>query len=82
MSSLSDEVVTIVSDVFDVKGVSPDRNFDDLEATSVLFLRLMLAIQGRFDIELDVVDMYSVDYVADLIQLVEERVPQRGAPTA
>lgn len=69
------EVLAVISDVFAPLEVLPDSSFDDLEANSVLLLRLMVALQRKFDIDLDVVDMFTVDNVVQLVQLVEERIP-------
>jgi acyl carrier protein len=78
----SGDVMSVISEVVSPLEVSPDSSLDDLEVTSVLLLRLMVALQRRFDVVLDVVDMYSVDDVGDLVRLVEERIPRKGlAPT-
>lgn len=78
----SDDLMSVISEVFAAEEVSPDSTFEDLGATSVLFLRLMVSLQRKFDVALDVVDMFSVDDVADLIRLVEERMTRTGfAPT-
>jgi len=74
MSNVSDAVLSLVSEVFAPEPISPEGTFEDLGATSVLLLRLMATIQRQLDIDLDVVDMYSVDDVAGLIHLVEERM--------
>lgn len=74
---MPDDLISVVSEVFASPEVSPDNTFEDLEATSVLFLRLMASIKRRFGVDLDVVDMFDVDDVGDLIQLVEERMAQR-----
>jgi acyl carrier protein len=57
----------------------PDDNFDDLETTSVHMLRLMVTLQREFDVEIDVVDMFEVELVEDLVRLVVGRLPQQGA---
>ncbi|MBM7442867.1 acyl carrier protein [Streptomyces sp. HB132] len=74
----SDDVMSVVSEEFAPLEVSPDSTFDDLTADSVSLLRLMVAIQSKFDVDLDVVDMFTVGNVGDLIQLVEERMDRRG----
>lgn len=75
----SGDVMSVISEVVSPLEVSPDSSFDDLEASSVLLLRLMVALQRRFDVVLDVVDMFSVDDVNDLVRLVEERMPRERA---
>jgi acyl carrier protein len=72
-----DDLMSVISEVFAPLDVSLDSTFEDLEATSVLLLRLMVSINRRCDVELDVVDMFSVDDVGDLVKLVEERMPQK-----
>lgn len=74
----SDDLISVISEVFAPLEVSLDSTLDGLEATSVLLLRLMVTIQRRFDVELDVVDMFTVDNIGDLVQLVEERITQKG----
>ncbi len=77
-----EHVLSVISEVFAPAEVSPSSTFDDLEATSVLLLRLMVSLQHEFDVELDVVDIFSVTDVAELIRLVEERMARSGsAPT-
>lgn len=70
----SDDLISVISEVFAPLEVSPDSTFDGLEATSVSLLRLMASIRRKFDVDLDVVDMFTVDDVGDLIRLVEERM--------
>lgn len=76
----SDDLMSVISEVFAPFEVSLDSTFDDLEATSVSLLRLMVSIQSRFDVHLDVVDMFTVGDVGELVQLVEERMPQGELP--
>jgi acyl carrier protein len=78
----SDDLMSVISEVFAPHEVSLASTFDSLGATSVSLLRLMVSIQSRFGVDLDVVDMFSVDGVGDLVRLVEERMTRRGfAPT-
>ncbi|MET7621987.1 acyl carrier protein [Streptomyces sp. NPDC005408] len=70
--------MSAISEVFAPLEVSLDNTFDDLGATSVSLLRLMVSIQSRFDVTLDVVDMFTVGNVGELIHLVEERKTQSG----
>lgn len=70
----SSEVISVISDVFAPLEVAPDSRLEDLEANSVFLLRLMVALQREFDVDLDVVDMFSVDDVNQLVQFVEERM--------
>jgi acyl carrier protein len=78
----SAELMSVISAVFAPTEVSPDSTFDDIGANSVVLLRLMASLQRKFDVVLDVVDMFSVDDVGDLIRLVEERMIRSGlAPT-
>lgn len=72
----SDDLISVVSEVFAPLEVSLDSTFDGLGASSVSLLRLMVSIQSKFDIDLDVVDMFTVNDVGDLIRLVEERMAQ------
>jgi acyl carrier protein len=77
-----DDLMSAIAGVFAPVEVSPHSTFDELGATSVSLLRLMVAIQSRFNVVLDVVDMFSVDEVGGLIRLVEQRSTRSGpAPT-
>ncbi|MEV6580861.1 acyl carrier protein [Streptomyces sp. NPDC051582] len=68
-------LMSVISEVFDPLEVTLESTFDDLGATSVSLLRLMISIQSAFDVDLDVVDMFTVSNVGELVQLVEERIP-------
>lgn len=71
----TDDLMSVISEVFAPLEVSRNSTFDDLGATSVSLLRLMVSIQNTFDVDLDVVDMFTVADVGELVQLVEERIP-------
>ncbi|MFE5583109.1 acyl carrier protein [Kitasatospora sp. NPDC056531] len=66
--------MSVISEVFTPLEVSLDSTFDDLGATSVSLLRLMVSVQSTFDVDLDVVDMFTVANVGELVQLVEQRI--------
>jgi acyl carrier protein len=74
----SDEVMSVIFDVLSPLEVSADSRLGDVGANSVLLLRLMTALQRKFNVVLSVVDMFSVDDVGDLVRLVEERMPREG----
>lgn len=74
----SAELMSVISEVFAPLEVSPESTLDSLEATSISLLRLMASIQSRFDVELDVVDMFTVGDIGELIQLVKERMTPTG----
>ncbi|MFF7636240.1 acyl carrier protein [Kitasatospora sp. NPDC008050] len=71
-----DDLMSVISEVFAPLEVSLESTFDELGATSVSLLRLMVSIQSKFDVDLDVVDMFTVDDIGDLVRLVEERIAQ------
>lgn len=73
-----DDLISVIAEVFAPLEVSPHSTFESLGATSVSLLRLMVSIQSRIDVDLDVIDMFTVDGVGDLIRLVEERMAPRG----
>jgi len=78
----SDDVVSVISEVFAPTQVSPDSTFEELGVASAVRLRLLVSIQQRLGVNLDVVDIFSVDDVRGLIRLVEEHMPEAGfAPT-
>ena len=80
-NTISDDVLSVISDVFSPREVLPNSKIGALEADSVSLLRLMVVLQRRFNVTLDVVDMFNADDVGDLVRLVEERVrPERGYP--
>ncbi|KOU23528.1 hypothetical protein ADK52_17555 [Streptomyces sp. WM6372] len=68
-------LMSVISEVFAPLEVTLESTFDDLGATSVSLLRLMVSIQSAFDVDLDVVDMFTVANVGELVELVEERIP-------
>ncbi|MBV1855874.1 acyl carrier protein [Catellatospora tritici] len=72
----ANSLMSVITQVFAPLEVSPDSTFDDLGATSVSLLRLMVSLQSSFDVDLDVVDMFTVRNVGELIQLVQERMPR------
>lgn len=77
-----DDLVSVISEVFAPAQVSPDGTFEELGVTSVVRLRLLVSIQQRLGVNLDVVDIFSVHDVRGLIRLVEEHLPEEGfAPT-
>jgi acyl carrier protein len=78
-SARADEVMAKISEVLAPIEAKPEDNFDDLETTSVHMLRLMVTLQREFDVDIDVVDMFEVEFVEDLIRLVVGRLPQQGA---
>ncbi|MFG2863844.1 acyl carrier protein [Streptomyces sioyaensis] len=69
------DLMSVISEVFAPLEVALESTFDELGATSVSLLRLMVSIQSTFDVDLDVVDMFTVTNVGELVQLVEERIP-------
>ncbi|MET8723861.1 acyl carrier protein [Streptomyces misionensis] len=69
------DLMSVISEVFAPREVTLESAFEDLEATSVTLLRLMVSIQSTFDVDLDVVDMFTVANIGELVQLVEERIP-------
>jgi acyl carrier protein len=74
----SDDVLSVISEVLSPLEVSADSSLGSLGVNSVLVLRMMVALQRRFNVALSVVDMFSADIVGDLVQLVEERAPRDG----
>lgn len=74
----SGDVMSLISGVFAPVEVAPERTLDDLGATSLHLLRLMNELQTEFDVQLDVIDMFTVEKVSDLIQLVESRRAPSG----
>lgn len=69
-----DDLILAISEIFAPLEVSADSTLDSLEATSVSLLRLMAMVQRKFHVELDVVDMYTIEVISDLIKLIEERI--------
>ena len=74
----SGDVMALVSEVFAPAEVRPDSTLDDLGADSLQMLRLMNDLQTEFDVHVDVIDMFTVESIADLIQLVESRRAPSG----
>lgn len=81
-SDQSDEFMSVIAEVFSTADISPDSTFNDLEANSVKLLQLIVALKSKFDVDIDVVDMFTVGTVGDLALLVKDRVPQTRFPSA
>jgi acyl carrier protein len=64
---------------FGVPTVSPADTLVGLRAGSVSILRLMAALRDRFDISIDVVDMFQAVAVSDLVVLVADSMSRRPA---
>ncbi len=77
-----DDVMSAISEVLAPARVSPDSTFEELGVVSAVRLRLLVVIKQRFSVNLDVVDIFSVNDVRDLIRLVEKHLVDEGlAPT-
>ncbi|MEV6256976.1 acyl carrier protein [Nocardia sp. NPDC051911] len=66
----TDSVLDEVAASFGVPAVSPDQTLAGLGVDSVAVLRCMTRLQNRFDVAIDVVDMFTATQVRDLVELV------------
>jgi mycobactin peptide synthetase MbtE len=66
------DILGEVARTFGVPEVRADDSFARLGANSVALLRLMSAIQERYDITIDLVDIFQVGNVAELVTLVDK----------
>ncbi|WP_030348948.1 acyl carrier protein [Streptomyces sp. NRRL S-1022] len=76
--SVIDGVLEEVATSFGLASVSIDDSFVDLRVNSVAVLRLMAALEKRFDIPLDLVDLFQAQAVDDLVELVTSSLDQRN----
>ena len=70
--------MAVFSEAFASVEVTAESTLFDLGANSLDLLRLMNQFQQKFDVLLDVVDMFSAENVGELVQLVESRRPVTG----
>ncbi|MDW4909128.1 acyl carrier protein [Streptomyces sp. ADMS] len=66
------EILREVARAFEIPEVGVGDSFAKLGANSVGLLRLMSAIQEKFDVIIDLVDIFQVKNVAELVTLVDE----------
>jgi len=66
------EILGEVARSFERPEVGVDDDFAQLGANSVALLRLMSAIQEKYDISIDLVDILQIENVAELVKLVNE----------
>jgi acyl carrier protein len=77
-SEKSGDVLALVSEVFAPVEVRPESTFDDLGADSLQLLRLMNDFHTEFDVQVDVIDMFTVENIAELVTLIESRRASSG----
>ncbi|WP_369174966.1 acyl carrier protein [Streptomyces sp. R28] len=65
------ETLREVAKAFGVPEVKGEDHFAQLGANSVSLLRLMSALQEKYDITIDLVDIFQARTVAELVVLVE-----------
>ncbi|MFH9663487.1 acyl carrier protein [Streptomyces sp. NPDC017248] len=73
-----DGVLEEVATSFGLASVSINDSFVDLRVNSVAVLRLMAALEDRFDIPLDLVDLFQAQAVDDLVELVTNSLDHRN----
>ncbi|MGZ2357922.1 acyl carrier protein [Streptomyces sp. 372A] len=73
-----DGVLEEVATSFGLASVSINDSFVDLRVSSVAVLRLMAALEDRFDIPLDLVDLFQAQTVDDLVELVTNSLDHRN----
>jgi acyl carrier protein len=72
------EVLREAAKVVGVVEVRAEQRVADLKPDSVTLMRLIAALQERFDISIDVVDVFTAETVSDLVDIVEYGVRARG----
>ncbi|MBB5960729.1 acyl carrier protein [Saccharothrix tamanrassetensis] len=68
----------VIADAMGVADVRPEQSMSDLHPDSATLLQVVGALQERFDITFDVVDVFSAEVVGDLVRLVREAVATRS----
>ncbi|GAA1329690.1 acyl carrier protein [Saccharothrix algeriensis] len=75
--AVADAALDLIAGSMGLPGVRPEQPVAGLHVDSVTLLRVVEALQERFDITVDVVDVFSAEVVGDLVRLVEEAVAAR-----
>jgi acyl carrier protein len=73
-----DVVLAEIADVLGLAEVRAEQRMPDLGADSVTLLRLMGVLQERFDISMDVVDIFTAELAGDLVATVEASIIHSG----
>ena len=77
-SEIAEGTLAEVARTFDLPNVSFGDSFADLRTKSFAVLRLKVALEKRFDISVDLVDIFTAKIVADLVDMVENIHGQPG----
>jgi acyl carrier protein len=77
--AVADVVLREVAKSFCATNVALEDKFAELRANSVSVVRLTSALQNRYGISIDIVEMLSAVTVRDLVILVERLRPQSPA---
>ncbi|MFI5726991.1 acyl carrier protein [Streptomyces cyaneofuscatus] len=67
----ADDILREVAKSFELPTVNPADSFTDLQQNSLAVLRMMVALEKRYGVGIDLVDVFSAASVADLVQLVQ-----------
>lgn len=65
----AEHVIAELTRVTDVAAITPDMALDDLHLTSEATLRLLMALEKRFGVTIDIVDLFTAEKVDELIAL-------------
>jgi len=71
-TTVTDPTSVVVAEVARLTGVdvvTPHTSVHDLPLTSEITLRLLRSLEKRFDVVIDIMDIFTAETVADLIDL-------------
>jgi acyl carrier protein len=76
VSDVPEQVLDIATRILELEPGSLDPAWlwaDDLGATSLVMMEILVELERRFDVQLDAQEMAGVASVGDLVDLVERR---------
>ncbi len=87
MSEVRGQVYELVSDVFAVRlaDIAPDRSWEELGADSFDLVEFIVAVDERFQLDLEPSELDGARSINDIVRFVEERragpsIPRRSLP--
>ena len=76
-----EDLLSLVALQLGAQRVRPEhRLLEDLRAESADLLNLMVAVEDRFKVRIDEIEIPELSTVADLYQLIRERAREPGSP--
>ncbi len=81
--SVQDCLIALIRDTVDAEGeITPDQDMFDLGVDSLSVLIIKSKLSSRYHVDLNVSDMYDCANIGELIEMVEQKIPQNRADQA